>query len=533
MELRFHLSRFLRRLHWFLLCVIAGSTIGLTLAHVLPSVYVAKARLLVEPEQIPDNLAASTVQTATTEQLEIIQQRLLTRDTLLDMANRFDIYANASDGTASRRDADRIVDDMRQRIAIQTTGGILPRGPVRATLVAVSFQAEQADLAATVTNALVTRILRENVSMRTASARQTLQFFQQEVSRLDTALSTRGSAIRAFQEANQDALPDSLDFRRNQQTAQQERLLQLNRDASALRERRNTLIALQDAATATGVTATATMQQTPEQQRLQRLRDEMSAQTAILSPQNPKIRILQSQIESLATVVDAQQDRVSAIQGSPLLGGVDLQLAEIEAQFDFLASQTSQAAGELANLKASIEATPGNAIALDTLQRDYANIRAQYDQAVANMARAETGDVIEALAKGQRISVIEQAVVPTKPERPNRPVIAAGAIGGGVALGLIVVVLLELMNKGIRRPGDLTQALGIMTFATLPYVQTTEEIRRRRAIITGVLCSLLIGIPLGLWAVDIYYTPLDLLIDRLGHQMGLASLLPIATHAAA
>ena len=66
--------------------------------------------------------------------------------------------------------------------------------------------------------------------------------------------------------------------------------------------------------------------------------------------------------------------------------------------------------------KTSIEATPGNAITLDTLERDYANIRIQYDQAVANKARAETGDIIEALCKGQRISVIEQAVVPQDAE---------------------------------------------------------------------------------------------------------------------
>ena len=67
-------------------------------------------------------------------------------------------------------------------------------------------------------------------------------------------------------------------------------------------------------------------------------------------------------------------------------------------------------------MRASIEATPGNAIALDTLERDYANTRTQYDQAVANRARAETGDLIEALAKGQRISVIEQAIAPREPK---------------------------------------------------------------------------------------------------------------------
>jgi uncharacterized protein involved in exopolysaccharide biosynthesis len=83
MDLKFYFSLFLRRLPWFLLLLALGSAIGITLARVLPPVYVAQARLVVESEQIPDSLAASTVQTKATEQLQIIQQRILTRATLI------------------------------------------------------------------------------------------------------------------------------------------------------------------------------------------------------------------------------------------------------------------------------------------------------------------------------------------------------------------------------------------------------------------------------------------------------------------
>jgi hypothetical protein len=123
--------------------------------------------------------------------------------------------------------------------------------------------------------------------------------------------------------------------------------------------------------------------------------------------------------------------------------------------------------------------------------------------------------------------------VPSEPEQPNRPLIAAAGVGTGIAMGLAMVVLLEVLNKGIRRPGDLTQALGITTFATLPYFRTREEIWRRRAIIYGLLGGLLIGIPLVLWAVDTYYMPLDLLINGIGKRIGLASLMPAAPVAAA
>ncbi len=532
MDIRFYLSLFLRRLHWFLLFVITGSAIGLTLAKVLPPVYVAKARLLVESEQIPGNLAASTVQTEATEQMEIIQQRILTRDTLLDLANRFNIYAGDG-GVVQRRDADTIVQNMRQRISIETTGGSVARGPVRATLVDVNFSAPSADMAAAVANELVTQILRQDVSMRTGSARQTLEFFEQEVTRLDAELSTRGSDILSFQEANQGALPDSVDFRRSQQTANQERLRQMNRDEASLRDRRNSLISLQEAAQASGLQDGPTTQQSPEQQQLKTLRDQLSSSLAILSPENPKIRMLQTQVDSLAALVEQQQSQVGIAQDGTPLSSFDLQLAEIDAQLKFLADQKVQVQEDLAELKTSIEATPGNAISLDTLQRDYANVRAQYDQAVANRAQADTGNVIETLSKGQRISVIEQAVKPSEPEKPNRTLIAAAGVGGGVIMGLLMIVLLEILNKGIRRPGDLTQALGITTFATLPYFRTSEETWRRRIIIYGVLSGLLVIIPLALWAINTYYMPLDLLFSSIGRRIGLAGFIFAAPFPAA
>lgn len=521
MDLKFYLALFLRRLPYFLIFVTLGTALGVTLARILPPVYLAEARLVVESEQIPDELAASTVRTEATEQLEIIQQRILTRDRLLEMANRLQIYAAAPGGAAGRLAPDEIVEDMRARIRIVTTGGKQIRGPIQATIVTVSFEAPTAALSATVTNEVVTMILQENISMRTTVAGQTLEFFVQEVARLDQELATRGAAILRFKEANKDALPDSLEFRRTQQAAIQERLLQMDRDAAALKDRRTRLVALYES---TGrVETVATAVQTPEARQLQALREQLSSALVVLSPGNPKVRILQAQITSLEAVVAGQAAGLApTVAENPALSTYQLQLGDIDGQLVFITTQREQLTPQLDALRISIEATPGNAIALDTLDRDYANTRAQYDQAAANKARAETGDIIEALAKGQRISVIEQAIAPREPQSPNRPLIAAGGVGGGIALGIGVVILLELLNSAIRRPQDLTARLGIAPFATLPLMRTNRQLRRRRTIILLAFAVVILAIPVGLWAVDTYYRPLDLLIDQFLNRLGFA-----------
>jgi uncharacterized protein involved in exopolysaccharide biosynthesis len=365
-------------------------------------------------------------------------------------------------------------------------------------------------------------ILDENVSMRTGVAGQTLDFFEQEVARLDKELAVRGAAILAFQQENSAALPESLDFRRTQQASAQERLAQLNRDETALKDRRATLVTLYEQ---TGQVAPAETL-TPEAEQLKTLRDQLTQALAVYTPQNPRVRLLEQQIAAMEKVVAAQLPTAAATAGTGAAppSPYELQLADIDSQLRFVAEQKSEITAQLADLAATIEATPGNAIALDTLQRDYSAVRAQYDEAVQNRARAETGDLIETLSKGQRISIIEQAVAPRQPARPNRLMIAAAGIGGGIAAGLGLILLLELLNRSIRRPVDLTRKLGITPFATLPYLRTRRELRFRRMAIALALLAVLGGIPAGLWAINTYYMPLDIAINRGIAKLGLAEI---------
>jgi uncharacterized protein involved in exopolysaccharide biosynthesis len=524
MDLKFYLSLFLRRLPYFLLLLALGTAVGLTLATMLPPVYRAEARLVVESEQIPGDLAESTVQTEATEQLQIIQQRILTRDTLLEMANRLDIYGSGAGGGLPLP-ADVVVEDLRTRIQIVTTGGAQPRGPTRATIVTVSFTAPTAALSAAVTNEVVTLMLQENVSMRTTVASQTLDFFTQEVARLERVLAEQSAAILAFQQANQEALPDSLDFRRSQQAAAQERLLNLDREETTLKDRRARLVELYETTGRVDVAPEPNARLTPEARQLQALRDQLAGALAVLAPTNPRVKMLEAQIAAQERIVAAQAagGTAPAAAGDPALTAYQLQLADLDGQLAFLAEQRAQITAELERLAASIAATPGNAVALDALQRDYANTRVQYDQAVANRARAETGEMIESLAKGQRISVIEQAVAPREPESPNRPLIAAAGVGGGFALGLALVALMELLNAAVRRPADLVARLGITPIGTLPLLRSRGQRLRRRLVIAAAFALVIGALPAGLWAVHTYYLPLDLLIDRLIGRLGLAA----------
>ncbi|MEL6681417.1 MAG: lipopolysaccharide biosynthesis protein [Pseudomonadota bacterium] len=520
LDFKFYLAVFWRRFPYFFVLLCLGTAIGLAVALTQQRIYVAEARLVVESEQIPDDLAASTVRTDATEQLQIIRQRILARDNILEMANRLGVYRGVN-APEERLTPDERVQDMRQRININTSGGT-GRARTGATIVTVSFDATQPQLAAAVTNEVVTLILQENVEMRTTVSGQTLEFFSQETERLEQELSQMSARILEFQEANLEALPDSLEFRRSQQAAEQERLLDLEREQSQLRDRRDRLVELYEQTGEVGLVGTVA--RTPEEAELQELEDELTRASAVLSADNPRIAVLQAQIAALERIV-AEQQAAGALavnaEGGPL-SPFELQLADLDGQLSFIEEQKNVITANLERLADSIAATPGNAITLGTLQRNFDNLRAQYDRAVENRAAAEVGDTIEALSKGQRISVIEQASPPASPTRPNRRRIVAMGIAAGLGMGFGLIALLELINTAVRRPVDIVNGLQITPIMTMPYIRTRGEIWRKRLIILVVVLLILVGLPAALWYVDTNIRPLQPMVEEILRRVGLA-----------
>lgn len=458
MLLQYYLSLFLRRIH----IVIAGLAIGVVAAaaliRILPPVYEADALLIVESEQIPDDLAASTVKTEPTEQMQIVRQRVLTRETILEMVNRLNVYAPTNGRAPAVMSADEIVDDMRERIVIETTGGTVQRGAQQATIVAVKFEAPRPDLAAAVTNEVVTLIMKEDVQMRTGVARDTLKFFESEVSRLDQELARRRAEIVAFKEQHRDALPDSLSFRQEQVANYEAELLSLEQESRRV---------------------------TADAERLRRLH--------------------------------GARNRDGETEGSRPRTSYDLRLADLDEQLADLDRRRAEIKAVVDRMMADIIATPVNGVQLDTLQRNYDNVRAQFDTAVQNKAAAETGDMIEALSKGQRISVIEQAVPPDRPKRPNKLLLAAAGVLGGLMLGIGLVFLGDLMKPGIRGPSDLTARLGITPLAVIPIMLSEAQRRRRRLRLLGALSFLFGLIVVALYVIHVQYMPLDLMFGALTH----------------
>lgn len=491
LDLRFYLSLVIRRLPIIIAITVTAAMAGILYAISLPPVYRAESRLLIENAQIPDELATSTVRSTADEILLSIQQRIETRENLLMLADRHKLFEGAPELTQSVK-----LDQLVQRIEIY-----MPTTQGNTGVVHVSFAAGDPELSANVTNDIAEQILQWNTELRTRASGSTLDFFDQEVRRLTDELAQQNAKILEFEQENRDALPESLEYRRTRQASQQERLLQVNRELASLRDRRDRLTELYDR---TGRLVSTEAERSPEEERLEEARQELASALVTLSPSNPRLRALQTEVEALEERVKAQL----GASGGGQLSAFEVQMLDIDGQITFLAEQKKLLEEDLVRLEASIEATPGNSIRLGELQSNYETLRVQYEEAVTSLSEARIGDRIEVTDRGQRISVIDKAVPPPFRSEPNRKRIAVAAVGAGVILSAALLVLLEIMNQAVRRPSEVMKALGAAPFGTIGYLAGPEPRRGLTLNRFAILAMLLVNIPMVLLVVHLYVTPL-------------------------
>lgn len=500
---RYYFSIFLRRFPYFLIVALIVSVASIIIARALPPTYESQMRLIVESPQIPGNLAASTVNTSAAEQLQIVEQRLLTRPILLDIARNFEVLSDQQEATP-----DQIVDTLRRNTHIH-----ISTGRNQASLMTIVFEARSGAIAAGVLNEYLTEIQKLDVSYRKGRASDTLEFFEQEVERLSDELDKRSARILKFQNENSDALPSSLQFRMAQQGTLQTNLEQTDQQIFALKGQREKLLSIYSS---TGqIIGVGQQAQTQAQQQLAQLRNQLDNQLVLYSESNPQIKLLRARIERLEDVVAAEQ-AAGNVPADTQTGNsaLDIQLAQLDSQIAAEEDKRAVIEDRLTDLTLTIDQTPANAITLAELQRDHDNIQTQYNNAVTRLASASTGERIEVTSQGQRISVIEYPVVPSGPTKPNRLMIAGGGTVFGIGLGLGLILVLELLNRSVRRPEDLINKLEVWPIATIPYMRSRKEVIMYRLAWVAVILAIMVGVPAAVWAVHTYYLPLDLIAER-------------------
>ncbi|MCP3442054.1 sugar transporter [Bradyrhizobium sp. CCGUVB14] len=185
----------------FILIVLAGTAAVL----IWPPTYLSEGKILVQSQQIPTELVRPTVTSAAQERIQVIQQRTMTRDNLIAIADKFQLFPEKR----TLMSVTELVELMKKSTKITPVDPILDfKQRTRAALenptivFSVGFEYGDPAVAARVANELMTRILNEDLRDRTSRATDTSRFLSREVQRLQTenaALDAKIAQLRIAQ----------------------------------------------------------------------------------------------------------------------------------------------------------------------------------------------------------------------------------------------------------------------------------------------------------------------------------------------
>ena len=408
-----------------ILSVTAILGVCLAVALSLPPTYESSGTILVESQQISPDLVGPNNNTFADERIEVIRQRVMTREHLEGIINKYNLFTSQSRQlTLSEK-----IEEMRNSITVSlVSADVKGRGEVTIAF-RLGFEHRQPDIANKVANELVTLFLDENIKQRTERASETTEFLTQEADKLRVELETLENRLADFKQAHSNALPEHQELRMNMLTRAETELKEVDRDYKSAREemRFNELelsAANSGLASKPGVAGAAAGQP----QDLGSLKAEYARLMSLYTEAHPDVRAVKRKIAAL----EAQGSSGRALPASMDVAKAQARISASEARIQSLADQKQQILKKISTYEAQILETPQVERGLVTLMRDHENARKKYEEIRTKEMSAKISESLEQENKAERFVLLEPPLLPEKPIKPNRKKIAA--------LGLVIAI---------------------------------------------------------------------------------------------
>lgn len=384
-----------------LFCLAAAIAVGF----IIPPRYEAKTRVMlnvVKPDPVTGDLIASQfVRTFVQTQTELIKD-YRTAGKVVDELH-WEASPELAEAYSNRASNDNR--DFRRWIAqqvIDNTNAQLVEG---SNILEISYVAPDPKQAAAVADAIRKAFVEQTLAFKRDDAVESAEWFRKQADQLKVELTAAEQRKTEFEQANHIVLGDD----------------NVDEDARRLTALSTTGLTGPAAPVAVGGSAN------PMAAQLAQADAAIAAAQRTLGPNNPDLQNMRRQRDAIAAAAAASAPRSVVTGGGPSL------TTTFNAQVNKVLAQRGKV-DEARKLSASV-----------------AVLRDQYNKALAKEAdfdqQSQTAD--------SGLTMLGSATEPQTAKWPRWPLIILGAIGLGLAIGVLAALLTELLRRRVRGPEDL------------------------------------------------------------------------------
>jgi len=475
------------------------------LVFALPKTYKSSSTILIEEQEIPREYVVTTVTSFAEERLQVINQRVMSSNKLLEIINRFNLYADLR----SKKTTEEIVQQMREDIKFQTiSANIIDRrtgNPTSATIAfTLSYEGKDPAMVQQIANVLASLYLEENLKVRQAQTTGASKFLEDEMKSVQGELSALDAKIAAFKERNINALPEL------SQVNLQE-MDRAERDVDQLRDRLRTLKE-QEGYLQTQLAAIPTDSANSDKTRLQELRVRLVELRNRYSDEYPDVKKTKSDIATLEHQLRATKRDTLTKPDNPAYVTLSSQLASTQSEIESTKRQIGMAQKKLEGYRGRMAAAPRVEEGYKTILAERNNTQAKYDDLMKKYMEARVANGMEKEQMGERFTVIDAARLPEKPVSPNIPAVLLLGLILGIGAGVGCASLQEYNDQSIRTFEELAAVSGFPVLATIPDMIDSDDVaatrRKMRRVAAGAVLSCavaLIGFHFLVMDLDVFW----------------------------
>lgn len=518
------------RRHWalallpFLFLLVAVTSFALF----LPSLWTARAVILVDRQQIPEAFVKSTVTSDVENRLLTLSQEILSSARLMKIIEAHNLYPDVRRRTQS---PDEAVERMRRDIRIDFQNDERDRRNPRTVAFSVAYTTTNPGAAMTVANQLASLYVDENIRYREKQSVSTSEFLETQLTDVRGRLQNQERKITDFKERHMGQLPEQREANLRTLDRLQQQLQSAHESQRRAVERRQmltqTLAEIDQSPTAVAAAAVATAggpNPSPAEAtaaRLSVLKQELAQMQTRYSDRYPDVITLREQVKALEAKLTA--DPPAAAPATPVTAaakpagsvakrdGKELRPIPQNAYVQSLIQQLDQATieakttgEEIGGLRAQIalyqrriENTPRSEQELALITRDYETTRELFRSLLGKRGEAEIAADLEQRQKGEHFRIIDPARLPDRTAGPNRVRLLLIGLVLAVGAGGIAVVLAEHVDTSYRSAEEVRDSETVPVLSTIPRIITERDRRRslhQRRLRTAAVAVGLLGV---------------------------------------
>jgi succinoglycan biosynthesis transport protein ExoP len=444
----------------------------------LPDLYRAQALVLVE-RQVDESFVRQTVAGELESRLHIIKQEILSRDRLLVLINRFQLYPKQM-RSGSVEDA---LNQMRTDVEVNPSGPEQVNGKSKTVSFTLNYTGDSPKTVAEVTNAIASFYVQQNDSMRSGEALSTSQFLREQLAQAKKQLDQQEQAVTAYTTRYTGQLPQQVGVN----LATLERMntqLRLNGEQQIrlIEQREKLFDGLQDTSVVARAEQSDASPETIERlKQIDKAKLELAQLQQKFTSKHPDVVRLQEQLaglereQALAEAADQKKRQADLAAAAAAGAAADdaraprkRTIESLDGELAKLKSEEAAIRGTIASFEQRLEGAPEREQEFALVTRDRQAAKDLYDSLLKRYDEAQLTTSMETDRQGERFRVLEPALPPEGPSAPNRIRLILMGLLLAFAAAVAFVLTVEQFDVSFHGIDELREFTNVPVLASIP-----------------------------------------------------------------